>query len=158
MRPCTDTHLSLAHLPPDDPEPDSADVPMLPRAHASYPSLAPPPPTLPPGSPPVPNPLLHPLTGAILRVADILAPQLYDNTALLDAVAESGDPDDLEHIADLPQPNDPATVSIYGYLPVGCFRNGLDMCAICTSLAFGPDFHLQPLTAQHLGLEYSSPT
>jgi hypothetical protein len=178
----------------------SEDDPMHQRAHAFYPSIAPPPPfdprsdtedepmhsradNRPPFAPStqddpspdpadepmhhspatpthdsVPNPLLHPLTGAALRVADILAPQLYDNTALTNAVAESGDPNDLVHVADLPLPTDPATVSIYGYLPLRCFRNGLDMCAICISLVLGPHSPFQPLTALLLGLEDPSPT
>ena len=107
--------------------------------------------------PPAPNPLLHPMTGATLRVADIVASPPYDSIAITNALSESDDPDNHTSIATLPQPDDPATVSIYGYLPLACFRNGLDMCTICTSLAFGPDFHLQPLTALTLGLEPPSP-
>ena len=151
----TTSNPSLAPLPLHCPAPVPSAESTLPRVCAS---LAPPLAMSPPSSLPAPHPLLHPLTSAILRVSDILAPQLYDNTRLIDAVAESGDPADLVHIADLPQPNDPATVSLYGYLPINCFRNGLDMCAICTSLVNCPDCHLQPLTKLHLGLEHSPPT
>jgi hypothetical protein len=153
---CPDCNALAANLPDYDPdsEDDNLDIPSLasiddpdsdtqpdatpstyPYADASYPSLS----LFPPDYPPD----VHPITGAPLLVSDITDPGYRPRTM-------SHSPDSLA--PPHPLPDDPAILTLYGYLPLTCFRNGLDTCATCAKVAFGPPSYLQRLLSDALAL------
>ena len=88
-------------------------------------------------------PDVHPITGAPLLVSDINDPGCRSRTM-------NDSPDSLA--PPHPLPDDPAILTLYGYLPLTCFRNGLDTCATCAKVAFGPPSYLQRLLSDALAL------
>ena len=119
---------SLVSSDDSDNDPDSDSSSSHQYADASYPS----PPFLPPDFPPD----VHPFTGAPLLVSDILGPERRDRTM-------SDSPEPVEPPP--PLPSDPAVLTPYGYLPLACYRNGLDSCATCIEIIGGHSKHLQRL-------------